>query len=794
MIVLLVLHGLIGAVLFPSGSRLGRRGFLIGGIAPLATFVWLLTKLSDVLDGKPVVQHIDWVPQLGIDIDLRLDAFGALMVLLIAGIGVAVSVYSAAYFSSTSTTLGRTSGLLAIFAGAMLCVVMSDNLLVLYTGWELTSVTSYLLIGNDHTKIHARAAALHALLVTSMGGLAMLGGFVLIGQAAGTYQISELFAAPPTGTTVSVGLVLVLIGAFTKSAQYPFHSWLPGAMAAPTPVSAYLHSATMVKAGIYLIARFAPAFAAVGIWRPLVLIVGSMTMILGGLRALRQHDLKLLLAYGTVSQLGFLVVLFGIGIPEATAAGCAMLLAHALFKASLFMAIGTVDRQLGTRDLRFIPHMGAGWHLFRVVTIASAASMAGIPLLFGFIAKEAGFEALRDAGVGGGALALAAVVVGSTLTVAYTARLLWGLFANPDRRHGGSMTGVEAPTLRSADRPGHAYIGPIIALAIVTVGLGVLPGLGDRLIGGAAAALDPAGSHGVHLALWHGANLALALSAVALAGGLALFVGRTPVDHLIGRGGAVPTGTVLYTRLLRGTNTGATRITGVIQNGSLPIYAGTVLLTAAVVPGIVLLTQTQWPGWPDAVGSWAQLPIVLALLGAAVAAAAVRRRFSAALFLGTAGYSMAGLFVVQGAPDLALTQVAIETLSTVLFVLVLRRLPDRFERTSTTRRRVVRVVISLAVGVLVFTFAIVSRGHRVAQPVSGEMIERSLPDAHGRNVVNVILVDIRGFDTLGEITVLASAGIGAVALARVGRRRRRPTATTTPPSAAAGTPPVEVTS
>ncbi|MEO6125228.1 MAG: hydrogen gas-evolving membrane-bound hydrogenase subunit E [Ilumatobacteraceae bacterium] len=768
---LLVLHGLIGAVLFPSGSRFGRRGFLIGGIAPLVTFVWLLTQLPDVLDGKPVVQHIDWVPQLGIDIDLRLDGFGALMVLLVAGIGIAIAIYSTAYFSSTSTALGRTSGLLAIFAGAMLCVVMSDNLLVLYTGWELTSITSYLLIGNDHTKIHARAAALHALLVTSLGGLAMLGGFVLIGQAAGTYRISQLLAMPPSGTTVSVGLVLVLIGAFTKSAQYPFHSWLPGAMAAPTPVSAYLHSATMVKAGIYLIARFAPAFATAGIWRPLVLIVGSATMIFGGLRALRQHDLKLLLAHGTVSQLGFLVVLFGIGTPEATAAGCAMLLAHALFKASLFMSVGTLDRLLGTRDVRFIPRMGAGWHLFRAVTIASAASMAGIPLLFGFVAKESGFDALQHAGVGGDGLALAGVVIGSALTAAYTARLLWGMFSNPDGRHGGPVEGVEPPTLRTADRPEHGYISPIIALSIVTVGLGVVPSLGDRLIGAAAGALDP-GSHGTHLALWHGTNLALLMSAIAVAGGLVLFTARTPVDHAIARGGAIPNGTAIYTRILRGTNNGATRLTGVIQNGSLPIYAGTVLFTAALVPGIVLLTQTRWPGWPAAVGSWAQLPIVLALLGAAIAAAAVRRRFSAALFLGTVGYSMAGLFVVQGAPDLALTQVAIETLSTVLFVLVLRRLPDRFERTSTSLRRVVRVVISLAVGVLVFTFAIISRGNRVEQPVSGEMIERSLPDAHGRNVVNVILVDIRGFDTLGEITVLASAGIGAVALARVGRRRK----------------------
>ena len=772
MIALLVLHGLVGAVLFPSGSRRGRRVFLIGGIAPLATLVWLATHLSQVLDGRAVVQRVAWVPQLGIDIDLRLDGFGALMVLLVAGIGLAVSIYATAYFSPSSTGIGRTAGLLAIFAGAMLCIVLADNLLVLYTGWELTSVTSYLLIGNDHTKIHARAAALHALLVTSMGGLAMLGGFVLIGRAAGTFRLSEILADPPSGTAVSVGLVLVLVGAFTKSAQYPFHSWLPGAMAAPTPVSAYLHSATMVKAGVYLIARFAPAFAAMGIWRPLVLVVGSATMILGGLRALRQHDLKLLLAYGTVSQLGFLVVLFGIGRPDATAAGCAMLLAHALFKASLFMAVGTVDRHVGTRDLRRIPALGREWNGFRILTVASAASMAGIPLLVGFVAKEAGFESVQHADVAGAGWVLAAVVAGSALTVAYTARFLWGMFADPAARLSDEP---DAPAAHAPRPPGAGYLAPIAALTAFTVLLGLAPSLGDEVVGAAAdglTALGGAPGHGVHLAIWHGFNLALLMSAVAVAVGIALFLGRTSVDHVIARGGALPNGTVVYTGILRGTNNLATRVTGLIQNGSLPIYAGVVLLTAAVVPGVMLLTQTAWPGWPRFVESWGQLPIVVALLGAAVAAALVRRRFSAALFLGTAGYAMAGLFVVQGAPDLALTQVAIETLSTVLFVLVLRRLPDRFERTSTNMRRVVRLIISLAVGVMVFTFAIVSRANRRETPVSVEMVDRSLPDAHGRNVVNVILVDIRGFDTLGEITVLASAAIGAVALARVGRRRR----------------------
>ena len=313
--------------------------------------------------------------------------------------------------------------------------------------------------------------------------------------------------------------------------------------------------------------------------------------------------------------------------------------------------------------------------------------------------------------------------------------------------------------------------------ALTLIG-GVVPALADGLVGAAAGSLGV--EHEPHFAIWHGLNLALALSAMVLAAGTAMFVARARVDRVLAVGARVPTGVDAYAATLRGTNWLASRVTGIVQNGSLPTYAGITLLTAAVVPGVVLVSGIVWPGWPKFVGAWAQLPIVVALLGAAIAAAVVRRRFSAALFLGTAGYAMAGLFVVQGAPDLALTQVAIETLSTVLFVLVLRRLPDHFERTSTTRRRVGRLFISGLVGVTVFVFAIVSRDARTDVPVSAEMVERSLPDAHGRNVVNVILVDIRGLDTLGEITVLTSAAIGAVALARVGKRRRRRTTEAAP--------------
>jgi multicomponent Na+:H+ antiporter subunit A len=775
LIALLVLHALVGVAVFGSGGRLGRWCLAIAAIAPAATLIWLATQASTVLDGGDVESSVDWVPALGISGSFRLDGFGFAMVLLIAGIGLAVLGYSASYFGRTSEGLGRLAGLLTLFAGAMLGVVLADDVVVLFTAWELTSITSYLLIGNDHTRTQARAAALHALLITSAGGLAMLAGLVLIAQAGGTYRLSELLASPPSGTSVTVGLVLVAVGAFTKSAQYPFHSWLPGAMAAPTPVSAYLHSATMVKAGVYLIGRLAPAFAEVGPWRPLVIAVGMTTMIGGGLRALRQYDLKLLLAHGTVSQLGFLVVLFGVGIPEATTAGVVMLLAHGAFKATLFMVVGMLDHQTGTRDMRLLPPLGAGWRPAGAVAVVAAASMAGVPLLGGFIGKEAAYEAVAHSTFGGHDLLLAAIVVGSALTFAYSARFLWGAFLLPRRLLAGTE-GVAVPhpdRLRSmfttAKPPAWAFVMPAIVLAATAVLTGIAPAVLDRITGAAAGALD-ADVRSVHLALWHGLNLALWLSLLTYAIGIVLFVERRHLARILAAGEAVSTGTEVYLRTLRALNRVANRVTAIVQNGSLPIYAGVILLTAAALPGVVLLTSADWPGWPQVAGSPAQWPIVAVLTGAAIAASVTRRRFSAALFLGTVGYAMAALFVVQGAPDLALTQAAIETLTTVIFVLVLRRLPDRFERRSTPLTRTLRIVISVGVAVFVFAFALIARGSRTAEPVSTQMIEQSLSEGKGRNVVNVILVDFRGFDTLGEITVLAAAAIGAVALARVGRR------------------------
>ncbi len=801
-----MVHLVVGLGLVAAGRRAGRGATLVGALPSAVTLIWVARRAGAVLGGHPVTESFDWVPQLGMALDLRLDGFAALFVLLVSGIGVLVFLYAGPYLGAGGAGQGRLVGLLVLFSGSMLGLVLADDLIVLFGFWELTSITSFLLIGNEHTSGKARAAALQALLITGAGGLCLLAGFVLIGQAVeggGTFRLSEVLAHPPGGTPVTVGLVLVLVGAFTKSAQYPFHSWLPGAMVAPTPVSAYLHSATMVKAGLYLIGRFAPAFTDVWVWRPLVVAVGATTMVLAGLRAVRQHDLKLILAYGTVSQLGFMVVMFGLGTAATVVDACELLVAHALFKAALFLVAGIIDHQAGTRDIRLLRRPGRGWGPVVAVTVLSAGSMAGFPLLFGFVAKEDAFAGLEPGSFAHAGLVLAPIVAASTLTVAYSLRFAWGAlgFAHahahdrPAAAPAGAVPAGDVPAPPDAGPVGAAagvppprpsFVAPAAVLAALTLALGLVPALVEGIVEGAAESLEPAVGD-VHLVVWHGWNLPLLLSAVVLAGGYLLFRGRRRVDRVLALGARIPSGGAAYLGAMRALNMVADRTTAVAQSGSLPVYAGVILTTASLLTTGALVLGEGWPGWPAVFGPLGHVVVCAALVVSAVAAGAVHRRFSAALLLGATGYAMAGLFVVQGGADLALTQVAIETLTTVLFVLVLRRLPDRFESRATTPVRAVRVVAALGVSVMVFVTALTAAGNRTEAPVSEEMVERSVPDGGGRNVVNVILVDFRGLDTMSEITVLAAAAIGSVALARAGRRPRATTAA--PGTSSAASPP-----
>ena len=788
MLALLALH-LVLALVAPALARaLGpahaHKVFAVTAVPLALTAVWAVARGPAVLRGEEVVETLTWVPGLGLDLAVRLDPLSLLLVVLVAGVGTLVFLYCPSYVAGHSHGHGpeavrhtaRFAGILLAFAGAMLGLVLADDLLSLYVFWEATSVTSFLLVGLDDEKQAARGAAVQALLVTTLGGLAMLVGFVVLGETAGTYRISELLAAPPEGPLVDVALVLVLLGAFTKSAQLPFHPWLPGAMAAPTPVSAYLHAAAMVKAGVYLVARFAPAFSGAPVWRPLVLTVGVLTMLVGGYRALRQHDLKRLLAFGTVSQLGFLTVLAGAGTRESALAAGALLLAHGFFKSTLFLTVGVVDTQTHTRDLRELAGLGRRMPWLAGAAVLAGLSMAGLPPLFGFVAKEEAYEAFLHDGTTG-LVVLAGLVVGSVLTFAYTARFLYGTFADKGR--------APTPAVTDAARPGPGFTAPLVVLGVSGLVLGLLPGLVDPLVQ-ATADLVEVEEEPRHLALWHGINPALGLSLLTVAAGAVLFTVRDPVSRVQAR---------LHTRAVAATDADrgyhatvlgldrvSARATSVVQTGSLPGYLAVVLLTVLALPGGALLggvllggTGPGGTGLPSGVrlaDDGLQVVVAVGLVLGALACMRAHRRFTAVLFLGAVGYGVAVLFVLHGGPDLALTQFLVETLALVIFVFVLRRLPDTFGRPAVRSSQWLRGAVAVAVGAFVTVAALVSVAARDGAPASQAYLDRSYPEGGGNNVVNVILVDFRGFDTLGEITVVAVAAMGIASLVLAGRRSR----------------------
>ena len=482
MITVLAVH-FTGAVLAPLFFQFwGRKAFYALAAVPGASFGWLLFQHAPVYSAAGAVSEvIPWIPGLQLEFAFRMDALAWVMSLLVLGIGSLVLVYCARYFKKKDQGLGPFGAQLLAFAGAMFGLVVADDLLLMFVFWELTTILSYLLIGFARTRLAARRSALQALMVTTAGGLAMLVGLIMLGHLAGTYRISAILAQAqdnaPTlfsgtgGTMVSAAVVLILAGAITKSALLPFHFWLPGAMAAPTPVSAYLHAAAMVKAGIYLVARLAPGFSDTAYWQPVVLGLGLATMLVGGYRALRQSDIKLILAYGTVSQLGFLTMVVGLGTPDAALAGLAMLLAHGLFKATLFLVVGIIDHQSGTRDVRKLSGVFRSSRALGVVAGVGAASMAGVPLLAGFVAKESVLEAFVHHASGPsagpwGMVVLGGIVLGSILTFAYSARFMWGAFA--------VKPGVE-PTPFKAIRPSFLAAPALLSLLTIVYGLWPAP-------------------------------------------------------------------------------------------------------------------------------------------------------------------------------------------------------------------------------------------------------------------------------------------------------------------------------
>ena len=763
---LIALHAVLAALTPLLVKRMGAKVFYILTLAPLVSGVWLIMQAPAILSGGMYVEAVNWIPTLGVDLTLRMGLLQWILGMIVTWIGVAVLLYSRWYFEGMKT--GRSAAILTLFAGTMLGLVTADNLIVLYVFWELTTVFSYLLVGHDPTRRANRGAATTALIVTTSGGLAMLVGMVAIGQTSGTYSLAEILQNPPTGTLATAGALLMLVGALSKSALVPFHFWLPGAMAAPTPISAYLHAAAMVKAGVYLVAVLAPAFSEVPFWRPTVMLLGTATMVIGGWRALRQTDLKLLLAYGTVSQLGFMVLLVGIGTEAAALAGMGTVIAHALFKSTLFMCVGLIDHSAGTRDIRELSGVGYRVPWLAILGGLAALSMAGMPPLVGFLTKEAAFESVVYLATGDvyeitplAAAAMAtALVFGSCLTVAYSLRWWWGAFA--------SKNGVPALNWH---RPAWGMAGVPMFLGALSLVLGFLgPQLTEILTPYAEFVSTGKASHG--LALWHGFTWPLVMSVVALGGGITLFLYREKIAELQATFPETIGAEDVYHRSMHSIDRAAVEVTARVQRGSLSIYLGTILVTLVSLSTYALLQIQLWPKYRF-FDHWAQLLVAAVVAMAAFLAAGSRGRIRAVLLVGVTGYGLALLFAMGGAPDLALTQVLVETVTLVIFILVVRKLPRYFTNRPLSSTRWWRVLVALGTGVTVTLIALVSAGARIHEPISKAWYEAAYEFGYGKNIVNVALVDTRAWDTFGEISVLVIAATGVASLiflrSRVGR-------------------------
>jgi multicomponent K+:H+ antiporter subunit A len=753
MLWLLLILPLAGAFLaLPAGTGSGGRARAAWalGLPAAAALALVLSAAPTVLAGTTRSVTLAWMPELGLDLSLHLDGLAWLFALLVFGIGTLIVLY-AGYYLADSDPPGRFFCFLGLFMASMAGVVLSANLLVLAVAWELTSLSSFLLIGYWSHRADARRGAGMALAITGLGGLALLAGMVLLGQIAGSYDLENVLA---TGSALAadprfdVAVALILLGAFTKSAQFPFHVWLPRAMAAPTPVSAYLHSATMVKAGVFLLARLWPVLMLSEVWERWVPIVGALTLVVGAWGALVASDLKGLLAYSTISHLGLVTTLFGLGTPMAATVAVFHIMNHAAFKAALFMLAGIVDHETGTRDLARLSGLRRAMPVSFALTALAAAAMAGLPPLSGFLSKEMFFtEVIAHAGASS-ALALAALIAG-LLGVAYSLRLAAIFWGEPSR---------------TLPKPPHEPPWPMRLPAELLTGIalavGLIPALALPLLEAAARATVREPLPPFSLSLWHGFNLPLLMSAVAIAVGFATWrlIPGTRLERLGGR-----TFERLWGLVLDAATSLARAITGAIDTGS---TQRTLLLVVVVTLalGATPLLEDAIAAGPLAtpIDPLAATLVVMLVISAGVATWLHRSRYVALLWASVVGLAVSLLFVRLEAPDLALTQLLVEVVSILLFLIALSWLPTKAPREPRGRRvRDIGIALISGAAVALLTFAITSRESR---SISDYFLAQSKPAGGGTNVVNVILVDFRGFDTLGEITVLCLAAVGVAVL------------------------------
>lgn len=720
---------------------------------PAILTVVLSTELRSTLSAGRRLIELSWAPSLGLSLSFNIDGLGLLFALLITAIGTLVVLYASRYLEGHPQA-GRLYASLFAFMGAMLGVALSDNILTLFVFWELTGFTSFLLIGFEHERDDARSAALQALIVTGAGGLALLAAGVLLFSVSGTTSLSAMAAAPASIVAhpfYAAIATLVLLAACTKSAQVPFHFWLPNAMAAPTPVSAYLHSATMVKAGVYLVARMTPILGATTPWTTAVTAVGVVTIVVGAYRSVQETDLKRILAYSTVSALGLLTMLLGVGTREAIAAALVYLVGHACYKGALFLVAGAIEHETGSRDITALAGLRRAMPITAFAGGAAALSMAGVPLTLGFVGKEGAYEALLHADGWSGWL-LALTVLASILLG--LAGLLAGVV--PFR---GNRTAEEVR------EPAWPLWIPPLTLALSGVFAGVVPWILTAPLSAAAAAIlnTPVD---MSLAVWHGLSPALMLSVVTLLGVGAAYGGRDRIRSLIWRPAH---GTEqLYTGTFSALNAISRIIAPRLHSASLRSYVMVIVLASIALVGAALITVPGVGAFARAMNARPhELLVVVVVIAGAIAATLAKSTMAAVLSLGVVGYGIAMTFLLFGAPDLAMTQFSVETLTVLIYVLVFRH----FRNLGGLSPRLVRcrdAFVAAGIGTLIGGLVLSVSTTETAGRLREYFVEFGPTLGHGRNIVNVILVDFRAFDTMGEITVLATAAIGVRALLRLG--------------------------
>lgn len=765
-----VLTYLVGRSWTPARRRWAAW---IAGAVTLLCLLVLLQMAPAVFDGRTLLLQAQWLPEAGLNIGLRLDGLALMFALLITGIGALIVLY-AAYYLGPDDSAGKLYSLLMLFMAAMLGVVLADNLLMLVVFWELTSVSSFLLVGYWGHRADARSGARMALAVTGGGGLALLAGIILLGQAGGSYELSVLLERGdmvrdhPLYPTI---LTLVLVGCFTKSAQVPFHFWLPEAMAAPTPVSAYLHSATMVKAGVFLLARLYPVLGGTDAFQFWVAGTGLLTLSFAAYVAVFKHDLKGLLAYSTISHLGLIVFLIGLNSPLAKVAAVFHVINHATFKASLFMTAGIIDHETGSRDMRKLAGLLRFMPWTATLAMVAAAAMAGVPLANGFLSKEMFFDAALNAAGGHWywVVPLVATFFG-ICSVAYSLRFIHDVFFNGEPRGLPKPNPHEPPLFMKL---------PVAVLVAVCLLVGVLPAatLGP-LVRVAAAAVLHAPPPDYHLALWHGFNLPLAMSVAALVGGVLMYAALQRRFNLHLHHPPRVTARLLFVQSLQALDAAARGLTRGTENGSMQRYMAMLLASSIAVAGWALLRQDA-PLEPGTRALLPATPLALVLWGILVTAGAAlvlghRERLRAVVFAGVIGLVTALSFEALSAPDLALTQLSVEVASTALLLMGLALLPRTTPRESGAGRRTRDALLAGlgGTGTGWLAWLALTRDH---DSLSWFFLAEAVPQGGGANAVNVILVDFRGYDTFGEITVLAIAAVGVLAMLDSWRARRERT-------------------